>query len=43
MLGVGGMTHVVATVAGAMRVIEEERAAKGLPPLPPDWLCRERR
>jgi NhaP-type Na+/H+ or K+/H+ antiporter len=30
-----------AMVAGAVRVIEEERAAKGLPPLPPGWLYRE--
>jgi Na+/H+-dicarboxylate symporter len=32
-----------AMVAGAVRVIEEERAAKGLPPLPPGWLYREQR
>lgn len=32
-----------AMVAGAVRVIEEERAAKDLPPLPPDWLFREQR
>lgn len=32
-----------AMVAGAVRVIEEERAAQGLPPLPPGWLYREQR
>jgi hypothetical protein len=33
--------HDAAMVNGAVRVIEDERAAKGLPPLPPGWLYRE--